>query len=171
MNYQKLTLLLALFICQSAFSQNDTLNQYDGNDNKKGWWVIYLDDDLAEVKDSSEATYYRLNLFKGDYGFYNMEPLGTKKNPVIFPENNSTPKSGMQPLNGVYKANYKNGVLKFRLEALGGRLTDYQEFYENGNMKTHYNYTKSCGDTPLHYCITNYKKDGTTKSQGTVRVP
>jgi antitoxin component YwqK of YwqJK toxin-antitoxin module len=171
MNFHKLTLLLMLSVCQSAFSQNDTLNRYDSNEKKTGWWIVYLDDNLAELKDSSEATYYRFNLFKGNHECYNMGPIGTKKNPVIFPENNSTIKPGIQRLNGVYKANYKSGVLKFQLEVHDGKLTDYQEFYENGILKTHFDYTKSCGDSPFNYCVTTYKKDGSIKYEGYAKTP
>ena len=153
-----------------TFSQSDTLNQLNSNLEKTGWWITYLNKDLAKTSDSTQAKYYRYSYFEGKFNYYSMGPIGTKKSPVIGPT--SMQSDGEIPaLHGEYKANYNNGQTQFILKAENGRFTEYLEYYKNGNLKTRYDYTKSCGNSLLEYCIYQYKKNGELKMEGRLRRP
>jgi len=166
----RILLIFTLLISQSSFSQTDTLNRFDGNNKKTGWWVVYLDKDLAITKDTSKAVFFKYSFFQGKFDYFNMGKIGTKKNPVIQPASNLTGKK-IQALDGEYRLNYNDLQPRFILKAQKGKLTEYKEFYEDGTLKTRFDYTESCGDTPMHYCIYLYNKDGSLKTKTTIRTP
>lgn len=169
MNTKLLSIILFALFSYAVKAQEDTLNRYDANNKRTGWWIVYLDKDLAVTKDTSKALYYRYSYFDGRFDYFNMGPIGSKKNPVIPPEGKST--SGIGPLDGEYKANYNDGQIRFVLTAKDGKLTEYREYYKNGTLMTRFDYTKSCGDTQFHYCIYQYHKDGSLKYEGTIQTP
>ncbi len=153
-----------------AFSQNDTLNQLNAENEKIGWWITYLDKELAKTNDTSEVKYYRYSYFLGKFDYYNMGKIGSKKHPVIaIVENESY--GQIPPLDGEYRANFGNGQPHIILKADNGRFTEYLEYHKNGNLKTRYDYTKSCGKSPFEYCIYQYKKNGELKMEGRLRSP
>ena len=78
--------------------------------------------------------------------------------------------NGIKLLNGEYKSNFPSGKTWFVLTVENGIFIDYKEYYENGNLNTHFKYTAECG-TPIHCCIYMYNKDGTLKYEGTNMVP
>lgn len=165
-----LIFLAITFSSQITIAQNDTLNRFDQNHKKTGWWVDYLDKNLASTEDTSEAKYYRYSYYEGKFDYYNMGRIGSEKHAVIAPESNIS-QNKIQALNGEYKVNYDNGQTKYFLSAKNGRFLEYKEYYDNGNLKTHFDYTKSCGDTPFEYCIYLYKKDGTLIKETTLQTP
>ncbi len=151
-------------------SQADTINLFDSNHEKVGWWLTYLDKDLAETKDSSNAVYFKYSYFDGKFDYFKTSKLGTNKNPVIAPTPIKTDLK-IKPLHGEYKANFKNGKTRFSLTSQNGRLLEYQEYYKNGNLKHVFKYTESCGDTEFHYCIYLYNNDGSLKLKTTLQTP
>lgn len=153
-----------------VYSQSDTLNRFDAAGERTGWWIVYLDDNLDQVKDSSAATHFHYTLYKGKFNYYNMGAIGSDKTPVIFPESDTLVINGLKLLNGVYRSNFKNGKTRFELTVENGIFVDYKEYYENGNINTHFKYIAECG-TPFHGCILMYNKDGSVKFEGTNRVP
>lgn len=161
---------LFLFIDSFCIGQADTLNRTDENGERTGWWVVYLDNNLKEVKDSSEATHFNYALYQGKFSYYNMGAIGTKKTPVIFPASDTLEVNGIKLLNGEYKSNYPDGSVRFVLTVDQGIFVDYKEYYKNGNLNTHFKYTPECG-TPYHCCILMYNKDGSLKYEGTNRLP
>ena len=104
------------------------------------------------------------------FNYFNFGKIGTKRNPVIIP---STFKIGVIPqvLDGEYKANFSNGQTRFVVIAQNGKLLEYKEFRKDGTLITRFDYTESCGDTPFHYCIYMYKKDGSLKTKTTIQTP
>lgn len=54
--------ILGLIFSLSSLAQNDTLNQYNSNHKKEGFWICYLDKNL-KLSDSTNATYYGYELF------------------------------------------------------------------------------------------------------------
>lgn len=166
----KILVLFFLFILSPAQGQVDTLNRLDVNGARYGWWVVYLDDNLSEVKDSTQATHYHYALYQGKFSYYNMGAIGSKKSPVIFPESDTLVRNGKILLDGTYQSNHKNGQAWFVLVVDQGVFVDYKEYYDNGNLKTHFEYTPACG-TPYHYCIYMYNKDGSLKYKGTNQTP
>lgn len=165
-----ISILAITLFSLSAISQNDTLNRYDTNNNKTGWWKVYLDKYLAETKDMSQAKYYKFSYFEGKFDYFNMGSIGSDKNPVIAPVSNESTEE-IPALDGEYKANYSNGQTKYIYVADNGKLTEYREYYENGTLKTRFDYTKSCGDEPFHFCIYLYNKDGSLKTETTIKPP
>lgn len=99
-----------------------------------------------------------------------MGRIGTRKSPVIPPKSQRNSDT-LVLLNGTYEVNYNRGGVRFRLKAKAGKLTSYEEFYKNGTLKTFFDYTSSCGGTDLHWCIYEYKKDGTLKVKTTLQTP
>lgn len=167
----KLPFILAiLVIYQSAIAQSDTMNRFDANNKKTGWWLVYLDKDLAITEDTKKANYYRYSYFEGKFDYFNMGRISTRKNPVIAPTSFKS-NNEIKPLDGEYIANYSNGQGRFILIAQNGKLIEYKEFYKNGILKTRFDYTESCGDSSFHYCIYLYKKDGSLKIKTTIRTP
>lgn len=164
MKTQFLSFLVFIIVSQNAISQSDTLNRLDANNKKTGWWIVYLDKDLATAKDSSKAIYYKYSYFQGKYDHYDISRIGTKSNPVI-PYKEIKAVNGAIPLDGTYKANFSNGKTRFILTARNGRLIEYSEFYKTGNLKHTFKYNELCGDTFLQYCIYLYKKDGSLKAK------
>lgn len=170
MKNRTLILLITILISQFSRSQSDTLNQTDSNFQRKGWWIVYLDKDLALTKDTTEAVYYKFSYFDGKFDYFNMGRIGTRKNPVIAPSTLIS-KSEIEPLDGEYKANYTNGQARFVLIAKNGKLIEYKEYYKDGTLKTRFDYSESCGDTPFHYCIYQFTKNGELKYKGTIQSP
>ena len=103
-----------LFV-QHANSQSDTLNRYDGNQQKMGWWKVYLDKNLSSTNDSNQAVYYKYSYYQGEFDYYPLSRFGSDKQPVLA----SVPKTSatINALDGEYKVNFKNGSPKFILLA------------------------------------------------------
>ncbi|MBK6951013.1 MAG: hypothetical protein IPH24_02920 [Crocinitomicaceae bacterium] len=167
---QSILLSILILFGVKAIAQSDTLNKTNADGARYGWWIVYLDDNLEAVKDSADATHYHYTIYSGKYNYYNMGAIGTKKTPVIFPASDTLETNGIKLLNGEYKSNYKNGKLRFVLTVENGIFVDYKEYYENGNLNTHFKYTPECG-TPIHCCILMYNEDGSLKYEGTNRFP
>lgn len=168
----KIKWLYFLVLVAGSFSTNaqgDTLNQFDGNNNKTGWWVTHLDRELAETDDEILAKYFKYSYFDGKFDYFNIGKIGTKKNPVITPDDENH--IGIAALDGEYKAEHNNGKIRFVLSAKKGRLIEYLEYYPSGILKTRFDYTVSCGETELHYCIYQYEKDGSLKRKSTLQTP
>jgi hypothetical protein len=68
------TLLIAITFI--SFSQTEKLNQLDDKGKKHGKWVVYLGNTWEKVKDSSEAVYFRYNVFDHGASLYPMGPMG-----------------------------------------------------------------------------------------------
>jgi hypothetical protein len=161
---------LIFLICSLAsFSQSDTLNQID-LDGKTGWWIIYLDHNLKQLNDSSGATHCRYTYYTGKYDHYNMGTIGSKKSPVIFPESDTLKFGNLILLHGTYVSNFKDGTVQFSLTAENGILTEYKEYYSNGQLKSIITYTKS-NEAPFQTSITVYHKNGNLKYDGQNQIP
>jgi len=87
-----LTLIALLTIGGICNSQSDSLNKYDSNGEKTGKWVVYLDEYLGEVKDSSKAKYVRYDWYKGKFSYFQMGVIG----PIMLLRYGLTPRSGQQ---------------------------------------------------------------------------
>jgi glycogen debranching enzyme len=170
MKSKLLFFLLLLIVPFISIAQSDTLNKTNTNGERYGWWIVYLNDNLEAVKDTADATHYHYTLYTGKFNHYNMGAIGTKKTPVIFPASDTLETNGLKLLNGEYKSNFKSGSLRFVLTVQNGIFVDYKEYYENGNLNTHFKYTVECG-TPIHICILMYNEDGSLKYEGTNQVP
>jgi hypothetical protein len=170
MNSKSYLFILLLAFAFVSRAQSDTLNKVNAKGERYGWWIVYLDDNLEAVKDTADATHYHYTMYSGKFNYYNMGAIGTKKTPVIFPSSDTLETNGLKLLNGEYKSNFKSGKLRFVLKVENGIFVDYKEYYENGNLNTHFKYTIECG-TPNHYCVLVYNEDGSLKYEGVNMIP
>lgn len=163
--------LLIMLITGYSFGQSDTLNQRDEDGKKTGWWITYLDDNLKVLKDSAGAThcmynYYLKNIFLHRFG----EGYGSKKYPIIFPNNDTLKLDDYTLLNGVYKTKHKNGQVRSVVTASNGVLMHFKMYYPNGQLRFEIDYTVECG-AAKQYCIKEYKKDGILKRESLTYLP
>lgn len=168
--YRSFFLIILFLFSLKSIAQSDTLNRTNANGEPYGWWIVYVDDNLEVVKDSADATHYHYTLYSGKFNHYNMGAIGTKKTPVIFPTSDTLESNGLKLLNGEYKSNFKSGKLRFVLTVENGIFVDYKEYYENGNLNTHFKYTVECG-TPNRYCVLMYNEDGSLKYDDVNMIP
>lgn len=170
MNLNSLLFFLMSIGSTFSYSQSDTLNRVDNDGEKMGWWLIYLDDNLKQLKDSSDATHCRYTYYTGKFDHYNMGTIGSKKSPVLFPDSDTLNVNGNKLLNGDYVAYFKNGKVQFILSAEKGVLTEYREYYDSGQLKTHFIYSPLCG-APIRGCIKTYSSSGVLTYEGYNRIP
>lgn len=164
-------MLFVLFSTITSFSQSDTLNQFDSNGKKTGWWIAYLDQNLNVLKDSVGATHCMYNYYLNDIYLYRFgEGIGTKKSPVIFPENNTLKRGTYLLLNGDYVTKYKNGNTRSILTAVEGYMTSFKHFYTTGQLKFEIIISVDCG-APKQHCIIEYNEDGSIKRESRTWMP
>ena len=169
----KFSTLLLFFICliPNSHSQSDTLNQFDSNGKKTGWWITYLDKNLKILEDSTGAThcmynYYRKNIFLYRFG----EGYGKKNSPIVFPENDTLKLGSYTLLHGIYLTKYKNGNLRSKIEAANGYMTGFKYYYPNGQLRFEVIISEACG-APAQHCIKEYHKDGRLKRESYTWLP
>ena len=162
--------LFVVFSVVQGLSQSDTLNRINSDGEKTGWWIIYLDNDLKQLKDSVGATHCRYTYYTGKFDHYNMGTIGSNKSPVQFPPSDTLSFENLKLLNGEYISNHKNGEARFVLTAINGILTEYKEYYSNGQLKTHFIYSKECG-SPIRGCLKTFDKEGNLTYEGHNQVP
>ncbi|NOQ73125.1 MAG: hypothetical protein GQ574_14055 [Crocinitomix sp.] len=163
--------LFVIFSSEYTFSQADTLNQLDSDEKKTGWWITYLDENLEVLKDSIGAThcmynYYWQNIYLYRYG----EGYGSKKNPIHFPENDTSRLGNYVLLDGKYMTKYKNGNVRSVLSASKGILIEFKKYYPKGQLKFEILYSEECG-APKQHCLREYNKDGSMKYDGHTWLP
>ncbi len=168
--YSILTLFV-VFNVSLSFCQSDTLNQVDSNGKKTGWCVAYLDNNLKVLKDSSGATHCMYNYYRRDIWLYRFgEGWGTKKSPIMFPENDTLKLGNYILLNGKYITKYPNGNLRSELMTSNGFMTGFKFYYKNGQLNFEVIISKECG-APLQHCFMEYNKDGSFKRESRSYIP
>lgn len=163
--------LLFVFGSTQAFCQSDSLNQLDSDGKKTGWWITYLDENLKVIKDSSGAThcmynYYLRNIFLYRFG----EGYGSKKYPIIFPDNDTLKLGNYILLDGKYITKYKNGNVRSVLTASKGIVIEFKKYYSTGQLNFEIIISKECG-APVQHCLREYNKNGSLKYEGHTFLP
>lgn len=154
-----LCLLLAMTI--PSFCQNSDLNQKDANGKKNGRWVVYLDKDWRRTEDSSEAWYYRFTWFDRGTNVYPMGPCG-RKGYRLEP---SQAKSGKPALlDGEYRWYDATGKLSSVHVFVQGEYVSCKEYFRDGKLSQHFDYTKKCEGDTLGWMVTIYHKNGQIKT-------
>jgi hypothetical protein len=169
MKYLTLT-FLALMQAVVSCGQSDTTDISKEDTTNSHWVLIYLDQYLASVKDSAEATHCYYALFTGKFNHHNMGAIGSKKHPVHYPVSDTILVTNKKLLNGKYYATHKNGNIQFELIAKEGVFQQYREYYKSGQIKNEIFYSSACG-APVRTCIIQYDKSGNVKYEGYNRVP
>lgn len=163
--------LLIVFSSVNTFSQSDTLNQFDSNGEKTGWWIIYLNDNFEKQEDSVGATHLMYDYRTGWFSHYSWgQALESKKHSVYFPDNDTLKVGRYTLLNGDYITKYKDGTIRSVLSASNGILIEYKKFWPNGQLDDHFIYSAECG-APIHTCLLEYNKKGELVYEGYLQVP
>lgn len=165
------TTLLVTFCFANSYSQSDTLNNFDLNDKKTGWWITYLNENLELLDDSVGATHCMYNYYRRNIHLYRFgEGYGTKKHPIYYPENDTLSHGDYILLNGQYITKYKNGNTRTRVTASNGIMTSFKKYYPTGQLMFEVVVSQACG-APEQHCINEYKKDGSLKRESYSYLP
>lgn len=159
-----ITALFFLFYASFSFSQTEQLNQFDASHKKDGKWIVYLDKKWGQVKDSSEASYYRYTYYDHGRDIYPMGPCG-KNNWKLESTENSTQTGKLKLLDGEYKWFDQKGRIFSSHILKNGEYISCKEFYQSGSIHTHFDYTKKWGDQPHNWCISLYDKKENLKNE------
>lgn len=152
---------LLLMMSAAGFCQHSDLNRRDAKGKKDGRWIVCLDKDWRKTEDSSKVLYYRFTWFEQGVNIYPMGPCGRKgyRLEPALPENG-------EPvlLDGEYKWYDTDGKLSsvhvFKL----GEYISCKEYFRNGKLSQHFDYTKKCEGEDQGWMITIYDKNGMVKT-------
>jgi hypothetical protein len=146
---KSLTIFLIL-ISSISHSQSfrDTVNHFNSKHQKNGYWVIYLNERLVPVKDTSQARFYGFNYYDNGVlvGFFPAANQSRKRAKKI-------DYHGLDPIKG-------------KILLLDGRITYYEkdsatldEVYENGIPLCRRGFFWDRRGQPAYTQILNYKKE------------
>jgi hypothetical protein len=154
-------LLLALSLNVNGQSK---LNQLDSTGKKHGKWIIYLDPDWKKVKDSIRGVFIRYTYY--DHGT-NLYPMGScgGKNYKLEIKPNSLQKDGYQLLDGEYTWYDPKGRLSSVHVFKKGEYISCKEYYSNGTLHQHFDYTKKCEGQDHGWRVDIYNKKGELELQ------
>lgn len=132
----KIATLVSFFLCNlCCYSQNDTTNLIDDQNQKQGYWVFTnLQKKLPgyKPKQKVEEGYYLDNRKQGKWTFYHRN--GKRKH-ILYYEN------GIPDGKAIFY--YKNGTIRETGTWRNNRwVGKYKQYYENGNPKNLFNYDK-----------------------------
>lgn len=147
------TQLLLLLFCTTTFAgQAQSLNEFDSNGKKHGKWTVYLDALWNEVKDSTQAVYYRYTYFDHGTNTIPISPKGMKpKAKAETPEGEKLVLGKPIPLNGTYKWRDKKGTVGLEYEVKMGEMVAYKEYWKDGNPRLEIDYTQQFMEQPNTY--------------------
>ena len=157
------SLLLFCLITVFCYSQTEKLNQFDDQGKKEGKWIVWLDKDWKLAKDSMAAVYFRYNYWSNGNTHYPMGPFGGRYKLQIVSENSQVKKGNAKLLDGEYKWVNDKGHMFAHHVLKDGFYLWWKEFHKNGNLMTHFDYTKKCDDGPHRYSIYLHDKSGKLK--------
>jgi hypothetical protein len=159
----KLTFFLVLALSTFSFAQQAQLNQRDSAGKKDGKWIVYLDDIWKEVKDSSDAKYYRYTYYDHGENLYPMGPCGRKKWRLEAPTDSLHKNEKIKLLDGEYKWYDADGRLSSAHSLSKGEYLHCREFYPSGKLEQHFDYTMKWNEQPHTWHITIYDKNDKAK--------
>lgn len=159
-------LISLLFVCLAliGFGQN----QYDSNGKKHGKWIVYLDKDLKQVDDTTNANYYRYTFYDHGTNLNAMSPWGGKGWKL---ETSNVDKNSekIMLLNGLYEWYDDKGILRASYELQNGEFISYKEYFPSGQVSQEFDYTKLWKKVPHTFYIASYEKAGNLKSESYYR--
>jgi hypothetical protein len=162
-SYRALALILLLFgPITPCTSQGTKLNQIDSTGKKDGKWVIYLNKNWKEVKDSNKAFFYSYTYYRKDKNIHPMGHCG-KNWKVVQSEGSNSQTVRIKLLNGEYT--WKDYKDKTRCIAVfsNGECLSFKWFYSNGLPQSTWDYTKKYKEQAYSYWFAVYNKKGTAK--------
>lgn len=102
----------ALTFTVNAQINNDTLNKYNENKQKQGYWKVYLTEKLIETKDSTKAYFFAFDYYEEgiQIGFFSIADNFRKNARKIIFENEKPVKGEISILNGNIKYFDKDSI-------------------------------------------------------------
>ena len=124
---KQITFIL-LVLTKGLLSQTDTLNKFDSNGKKNGYWLVYLDQN-ANPTDSLNSFYYGYDLYVNGYKFiYFMNDKSKADNRLVHHGNN--PEKGHPMLiNGQFSWFDKETNTRHSIESYRNGHPQFIEFY------------------------------------------
>lgn len=159
----KLTLSFLLLAITFFYSQSEPLNQLDAKGKKNGKWIVWLDKDWKKASDSTTAVYFRYNYFDHGANLYPMGPCGGGGYTLQVVKGGSVKKGNAVLLDGEYNWVNQKGKIRSTHNLQNGMYVSCKEFYSNGQLQTHFDYTKKCEGQPHSSYTHLYDKKGNLK--------
>ena len=152
MKYVYISILL--IYCFVVFGQPSALNQFNGSGKRQGKWLIYIDKNWKEVKDTN------LYVYKFYDEYLNGKPLiGIGK--IKHNERLEEPTENEDKfLNGEYKWIKKNNTLLEKHFFRNGELVNSQYYKKNNVVEYYIDYTITYENNPYTYGMYYYMKNG-----------
>lgn len=154
---RKLVFVYIIATSTSIASQN-TWNQFDNQGKKDGKWIVYLDENWRRTDDSSKAYFKRFTQYSHGTNIYPMGPCGKTRWKLEGKRDN-----GITLLNGEYTWYNSHGKLISKHVFNEGKYEHCFEYYSNGNIEQHFNYTETHPEQNSCWTVTKYKKNGMMK--------
>lgn len=162
MKTKLLTLLLFCGCKLISFAQEETLNNYDSNGTKHGKWIVYLNDYWKEVKDSSEASYYKFTYYENGKNIYPMGPRN-KKWKLDHSGSNKYMNDKIKLLDGEFSWTDEKGITRGIDIFVNGEYVLYKWYYPSGKINQIFDYTKKWEGEMHTYSVREYNKKGKIK--------
>jgi len=162
---------LFLLLCAYAISilASGQVNQLDSAGKKDGKWIEYLDLHWMEVKDSSQAAYFRYTYY--DHGYNVFKSMKYYKEEHLEPSENSNNPSATKKcvvLNGEYKwYDQKNRLIAIEFYQ-NGEYTWCKSYdwgisgdeYKGKKLHEYFDYTKKFEHQPCSFYYESYDRHG-----------
>jgi hypothetical protein len=155
-------LAIFLFLLSSVTflnAQTDRLNQVDSLGKKTGVWIVYLNKNWKQVRDTNKAVFYRYKYYEKGIDIQSMGWCGKKWN-VSYTGGNGQQGGGITQLDGEYKWTDKKGGKRCIATFKNGECLTFKWFYPSGAPQSVWDYTKKYKDQPYSYWFAEYDKKG-----------
>jgi|GEM_PF-3251748 hypothetical protein len=148
----------------------DTLNRFDTNNHKIGWWIQLLNINGCPTRNFNEAVFYRY-YFKNGYTVYPLDPVEQAENISdtakskttyemrIIDSNDRPKKDTVIMMEGKYRYYFKDKLV-IEEEYKDGMPIISKSFYLNGQIRSCLDFSKKYNNLPLSYLEIDYKKNG-----------
>lgn len=136
-------------------------NYVNSNNKKEGEWIVYLDGNWKEVSDSSKAKFFRYTTYDNGVDLYPMGVCGKKGWKLVVTETAQIkPSTDPKMLNGVYKWYDASDNLVSEHVFENSEYLDCKEYYPNGVLRHHFDYSNSFQNEVNTYLVMVYSKTG-----------
>lgn len=148
-------------VCLSQIPDTDTLNKYNEQKNKHGYWLIYLTDKLCITENKNDAYYYTILYYDNGYsadGFFCNVVCKTRSMSASFIAPQTAAVKGTPVLlNGNFKTFNKQGNIILNETFINGVPTIVEDYSydKNGLYKSKiiYDCTKRFNNQPCSFYV------------------
>src|SRR6185312_2584333 len=141
------------------YGQNATINQLNEKGQKTGIWIVYLDKDWKEVKDTGKAVckFYDRYL-NGNSNYFFLGKHSHFEHPLKGYIDTNT-----KFLNGEYKELDKKGRLKEFYVFKNGEIVFDTQYNSDGTLKDYRDYNIAFDNNLYSHALYVYQKNGITR--------